>query len=197
MMSYVTGKAVRELRERGGLTQKQLADRLNISDKTVSKWETNRGLPDVGILSELAAALNVSVAELLAGECVENQNCSSNVKKSVFYVCPVCGNVVFSTGKGSYSCCGILLPELEAEKEDGEEKPHEIQVEVIDNEYYVNLNHPMEKEHYISFFAYVTSDRAEIVKLYPEQNAECRFARRGHGILYACCNKHGLFQKLL
>lgn len=195
-MSYVTGDAIRSLREKNGLTQKQLAGRLSVSDKAVSKWETNRGLPDVGILADLAAALNVSVAELLAGEYMENHNRSSNMKKTVFYVCPVCQNVIMAAGRGSYSCCGILLPELEAEKEEAGGE-HEIEVSETDNEYYVNLNHPMEKGHYISFVAYVTSSRAELVKLYPEQNAECRFARRGHGYLYAYCNKHGLFQRIL
>lgn len=195
-MNYVTGDTIRSLREKNGLTQKQLAVRLNVSDKAVSKWETNRGLPDVGVLSDLAAALNISVAELLAGEYMENHNRSSNMKKTVFYVCPVCGNVIMAAGRGSYSCCGILLPELEAEKSEAGEE-HEIEVSAVDNEYYIALQHPMEKGHYISFFAYVTSNRAELVKLYPEQNAECRFARHGHGYLYAYCNKHGLYRTIL
>lgn len=193
-MNYVTGKTIRELRERGGITQKQLAEKLNVSDKTVSKWETGRGLPDISVLTELAAALNVSVAELLTGEYMENRNRSSNMRKAVFYVCPLCGNVIMATGAGSYSCCGILLPRLEPEDDDA---GHEIQLEVIDNEYYVSLDHAMEKGHSISFLAYVTSSHGEIVKLYPEQNAECRFARRGHGDLYGYCSRHGLFCRRL
>lgn len=193
-MNYVTGKTIRGLRERSGITQKQLSEKLNVSDKTVSKWETGRGLPDIGVLTELAAALNVSVAELLTGEYMENSNRSSNMRKAVFYVCPLCGNVIMATGTGSYSCCGILLPQLESEDDDA---GHEIRLEVVDNEYYVSMDHAMEKGHFISFLAYVTSGHGEIVKLYPEQSAECRFTRRGHGYLYGYCSRHGLFSRRL
>lgn len=190
-MSYVTGKTIKELREKKQLTQKQLAEMLQISDKTVSKWETERGLPDIGLISSLAEALGVSVAELLLGEITENSNRSANMKKMQFYICPVCGNVIQAIGKGSYSCCGIMLPAAEME-EDMEE--HLIQIEVIDNEYYVHMQHPMTKDHYISFISYVTSNHSEIIKLYPEQNAECRFGKRGHGFFYMFCNMHGLFR---
>lgn len=193
-MAYVTGNLIRELREKKKLTQRQLADQLQISDKTVSKWETNRGLPDIGMISDLAQALGVSVAELLMGEFIENSNRSGNMKKVQFYVCPVCGNVIQAIGKGSYSCCGILLPVLEVEEE---EKNHRLQVEVVDHEYYVRLDHPMTKSHYISFFSYVTSDHLETTKLYPEQSAECRFPRRGHGYIYGFCNNHGLFVAII
>jgi DNA-binding XRE family transcriptional regulator/desulfoferrodoxin (superoxide reductase-like protein) len=190
-MSYVTGKIIRELREKKRMTQKQLADAMLISDKTVSKWETDRGLPDIGLISSLAESLDVSVAELLTGEYAVNSNRSANMKKVKFYVCPVCGNVVQSIGEGSYTCCGITLPLLQIEDDDSK---HLITAEIKDNEYYVHMEHPMSKEHYISFLAYVTSDHFDMVKLYPEQNVECRFARRGHGQVYAYCNKHGLFQ---
>ncbi|BCN31021.1 helix-turn-helix domain-containing protein [Anaeromicropila herbilytica] len=190
-MSYVTGKMIKELREKKSLTQKQLADQLQISDKAVSKWETDRGLPDIGLISNLAEALGVSVAELLLGEVTENQNRSANMKKMQFYICPVCGNVIQAIGNGSYSCCGIMLPAAEVEDNS---KDHLLQVEVIDNEYYVHMEHPMAKDHYVSFIAYVTSNRSELIKLYPEQNIECRFAKRGHGYFYAYCNKDGLYR---
>lgn len=190
-MSYVTGKTIKELREKKNLTQKQLADQLSISDKTVSKWETDRGLPDIGLIEELAKTLGVSLAELLMGEVLCNENKSANMKKTQFYVCPVCGNVIRSIGKGSFSCCGIQLPAAIAEDED---ESHKLEVDIIENEYFVHMDHAMSKQHYISFFAYVTSDHCEIVKFYPEQNAEHRFMRKGHGIFYAYCNIHGLFQ---
>jgi transcriptional regulator with XRE-family HTH domain/desulfoferrodoxin (superoxide reductase-like protein) len=190
-MSYVTGKTIKELREKKKLTQRQLADILQISDKTISKWETDRGLPDIGLVSSLAEALGVSVAELLMGEVAENSNQSANMKKIQFYVCPVCGNVIQAIGRGSYSCCGIMLPVAEIEEEYEE---HQIQIEVIDNEYYVHMEHPMTKANYISFIAYVTSNHLEMNKLYPEQNVECRFAIRGRGFFYVFCNKHGLFR---
>lgn len=190
-MSYVTGQVIKELREKKKLTQKQLAGMLQISDKTISKWETDRGLPDIGLIGSLAKALGVSVAELLMGEVAENKNQSGNMKKVQFYVCPVCGNVIQAIGKGSYSCCGIMLPV--AEVEEASEK-HKIEVEVIDNEYYVHMEHPMTKDHYISFIAYITSNYSQMIKLYPEQNVECRLAKRGHGFIYVFCNIHGLFR---
>lgn len=190
-MSYVSGKTIKELREKKKYTQKQLAHLLQISDKTVSKWETDRGLPDVSLITGLAEVLGVSVAELLMGEVIENDNPSANIKKLNFYICPICGNVIQSIGIGSYSCCGVQLPVATVEENDVE---HEIFVEDIDGEYYVHMNHSMSKTHYISFVALVTSNRVELVRLYPEQNVECRLAKRGHGYLYIYCNKHGLYR---
>lgn len=189
MNRYVTGSTIRALREKKKMTQKQLAELLLVSDKTVSKWETDRGLPDIAMLEPLAAVLNVSVAELLSGECVTNTNRCANLLRSKFYVCPVCGNVIWSTGEGAFSCCGIQLPPLEAEEADD---AHTIQAERIETEWFVHMDHPMTKGHSIRFFACVTGDRAHIVQLYPEQNAEARFFLRGHGHIYAYCNRHGL-----
>lgn len=189
-MGYVTGKMIKELRERKHLTQRQLAEMRQISDKTVSKWGTERGLPDIGLIEVLATNLGVSVAELLAGEYAVNSNRSANMNKIKFYVCPICGNVIQSTGEGSYTCCGITLPLLQREDED---ERHQIEVELVENDYYIHMSHPMTKTHYISFLAYATSDSQQFVKLYPEQNIECRFARKGHGQIFAYCNQHGLF----
>lgn len=191
-MQYVTGETIKRLREKKKLTQKELAALLCVSDKTISKWETGRGLPDISILTELAASLNVSVAELLTGECAVNNNRCSNIKKTVFCVCPVCGNTIISTGTGAFSCCGVRLPELEPEEE--AEGIHSIHIELSDGAHYVTMDHPMDKSHYISFICYVTSDRAEFVKLYPEQTAHARFQKRGHGFIYAYCNRHGLMR---
>ncbi len=193
-MQYITAETIRTLREQKSLTQKQLAERLHVSDKTISKWETGRGLPDISILMELAAALGVSVLELLTGECAFNNNRSSNIRKMSFYVCPVCGNVIQSVGTGAFSCCGVSLPPLEAEECDD---AHKLHVEESDGDFYVTLDHPMEKSHYISFICYVAADRTEFVKLYPEQNAACRIQKRKRAVLYAYCNRHGLFRVML
>ena len=190
--SYVTGNIIKTLREKKGYTQKQLAEMLAVSDKAVSKWETAKGLPDITLIDTLAKALGVSVAELLAGECVVNRNRSCNMLRGCFYVCPVCGNVIHSTGNGAFSCCGITLPALEAEDCD---EDHVIGIEKIECDYYITMEHPMSREHYISFFAYVTPGKVQFVKLYPEQDAQTRFALSGHGVIYAYCNKHGLFKK--
>ena len=146
-MGYVTGKMIKELRKRKHLTQRQLAEMCQISDKTVSKWETERGLPDIGLIEVLATNLGVSVAELLAGEYVVNSNRSANMHKIKFYVCPICGNVIQSTGEGNYTCCGITLPLLQREDED---ERHQIEVELVENDYYIHMSHPMTKTHYIS-----------------------------------------------
>ena len=110
MTHYVTGNTIKALREKKKYTQKQLADRLAVSDKTVSKWETQKGLPDISLLEPLAKELGVSVAELLSGECITNRNRAGNMLRTKFYVCPVCGNVIHATGEGAFSCCGIGLP---------------------------------------------------------------------------------------
>ena len=193
-MSYVTGNTIKELREKRKLTQKELADKINVSDKTISKWETGKGLPDVAIIEDLSKSLGISIIELMTGDLRENENPSGNIKKTHFYVCPICGNIITSVGQGSFSCCGITLLEQEAENDDDN---HLIEIETIDNEYYITIAHPMSKEHYVSFIAYVTSNSSEIMKLYPEQDISVRFRKKGHGILYAYCNRHGMFKKLV
>ena len=191
MSGFVTGGSIRLLREKKGYTQKQLADLVLVSDKAVSKWETSRGLPDISLIEPLAKALSVSVAELLSGEHIENRNRAGNMLRSRFYVCPICGNVIHSIGSGAFSCCGVLLPPLEAEPA---EEAHEIQIEKVESDHYVTLRHPMERAHFLSFIAYVTMDQVQIRKLYPEQDAEARFPVSGHGMIYAYCSWHGLFK---
>lgn len=193
-MSYVQNETIRALRERKALTQKQLAEKLCISDKTISKWETGKGLPDISLLEDLARALGVSLTELMTGDLQTNENRSANLRRMGFYVCPVCGNVITAMGKGSFSCCGIPLPVQEAQPEDN---AHTITVEPVEDEICVTIAHPMTKSHYISFIAWVSNDRAELVKLYPEQDITVRFKKRGHGTVYAYCNRDGLFSRRL
>lgn len=95
--------------------KKYWGEQLSVSDKTISKWETGRGFPDISLLEPLAAALQVSVAELLAGSYVVNQNRGGNLRKIGFYVCPICGNVIYAIREVVFSCCGIALPKLIAE----------------------------------------------------------------------------------
>ncbi len=190
MNSYVTGAAIRGLREKKKLTQEQLAKKLCVSGKTVSKWETGRGLPDIALLEPLANALGVSVPELLSGEIVENRNRSANMLRARFYVCPVCGNVIHAAGEAAVSCCGVTLPPLEAEEEDDE---HRISVQVVEDEYYVTLDHPMSKSHYISFLTAVSDQGLQLVKLYPEGGCEARFKMSRVRRICAFCNRHGLF----
>ena len=191
MNQYVTGAMIKRLREEAGMTQAQLGEKIFVSDKTVSKWETGRGYPDITLLEPLAAALGVSVIELFAGRDVVNTNRVFNLLRMKFYVCPVCGNVITSVGEAVVSCCGIALPPLEAEEAD---EAHAIRVEAIENEYYVSLDHPMSKAHHISFLVAVSDMGAQLTKLYPEGDAAARFRRERVKALYACCNRHGLYK---
>ena len=192
MNNYITSATIKRLREEKGITQTQLAEQIGVSSKAVSKWETAKGLPDITLIEPLAEALGVSVMELMSGDTVSNKNVSANILRSKFYVCPVCGNVIHSTGDAVISCCGITLPPLEAEETD---EIHEINIERVEDEYFVTVNHNMTKSHFISFIAHLTSDKVQFVKLYPEGNAETRFQLRGRGYLYIYCNKHGLMKK--
>lgn len=191
MNTYITGPTIKRLREAKGLTQTQLAEKIGVSDKAVSKWETSKGLPDITLIEPLSQALSVSVMELMSGDTIINKNVSSNILFSKFYVCPICGNVIHTTGETLVSCCGITLPQLNAEEIDDE---HTVNIERVENEYFITINHEMTKKHYISFIAFVTSDKTDFVKLYPEGNAETRLELRGKGYLYIYCNKHGLMK---
>ncbi len=191
MDTYITGAVIKRLREGRKLTQAGLAEQLGVSDKAVSKWETGRGLPDITFIQPLAQALGVSVIELMNGESIANANRGGNLLRSCFYVCPVCGNVLHGMGNALVSCCGIVLPALEAEEMEDE---HGITIENVEDEHFLTVDHPMTKEHYISFIAFVTGDRLQVVKLYPEGNAQARLQLRGRGWLYCYCNRHGLFR---
>ena len=176
------------------MTQTDLAEQIGVSSKTISKWETGKGLPDISLLQPLAQALGISLIELMNGEHIINRNVSANMLRSKFYVCPICGNILHTTGETLISCCGITLPALEAEEP---EENHSITIEAVEDEHFITVHHPMTKDHYISFLAHVTSDKLQMVKLYPEGNAQTRLQLRGRGYLYCYCNQHGLFRKKL
>ena len=192
MNTYVTGSTIKMLREARGMTQAQLAERIGVSDKAVSKWETGKGLPDISLVEPLAKCLGVSVPELMNGERIVNRNTGCNVLRARFYVCPICGNVLTSMGDTVISCCGVTLPPLEGEAAEG---AHAINLERVEDETFVTVDHPMTKTHYVSFLAFAGSDRVQFVKLYPEGPAQTRLQLRGHGFLYAYCSRHGLFKQ--
>lgn len=215
MNQYVTGAMVKKLREERKMTQADLAEKLCISDKTVSKWETGKGYPDITLIEPLADALGISVIELMSGDNVMNTNRSFNMRRMKIYVCPICGNVICSTGDAVISCCGIVLPPLEAEKVDIEykdaehkaaehkdtehkdtkhkDKEHIAKAELVEDEYFVTINHEMSKSHYISFMIAIRDIGYDLVKLYPEGNAQARFKKNCLRKLLAYCNRDGLF----
>lgn len=190
MNQYVTGSMIKALREKKRLTQAELAELLHVSDKTVSKWENAKGYPDISLLEPIAQVFGISIAELLSGKAVSNVNISANMMRSHFYVCPVCGNAIHTMGEASISCHGILLTPAQAESPD---EQHKVFIECIEDEYFVRIEHDMTKQHYISFMAALSSDRIQMVKLYPEGNAEARFQLRGVKQILFFCNQDGLF----
>ena len=190
MNQYITGTTIKELREKKNMTQLQLADILKVSDKTVSKWETAKGYPDITLLEPIADAFEISVPELISGQRIKNENVSANMIRSKFYVCPVCGNVIHSMGEAVIHCHGIQLMPQEAEACD---KDHIAIVERVEDEYFVSIDHEMKKTHYVSFIAAVSSDRCQMVKLYPEGEAEARFKISGVRKIFFYCNRDGLF----
>lgn len=184
------GKLIYNLRIEKAMTQKQLADLMNISDKTISKWERGLGCPDVSLLPELSQILGVNIEEILLGKIKLNETVGGNIKKLKFYVCPQCKNLMTATGDANISCCGKRIEALVAAKAT---ENHLLTIEPIEDEMYVSSSHEMKKEHYITFVAYVTSDRVFIVKQYPEWNMQFRYHKSGHGKLYFHCTNHGLF----
>lgn len=190
MDQYVTGTAIKEMRLQKQMTQLQLAQALSVSDKTISKWETGKGYPDITLLEPIADAFGISVTELISGNRAENRNVSANMLRSKMYVCPVCGNVIHTMGEAVIQCHGIRL--LPAEPEQTDER-HMVFVEKVEDEYYVRIDHEMTKQHYISFIAAVSPDRTQLVKLYPEGSAETRFQIRGVRKILFYCNRDGLF----
>ena len=185
------GRLLCSLRKEKGFTQQQIAQRLNISAKTVSKWECGYGFPDVSCLKELSDILGVSSEKILSGELEENMEEKGNMKNVKFYVCPECKGFITGSANAELSCCGRKLTSLEAKESD---ENHNINIENVENDFYITFNHEMTKEHYISFVAYVRFDRIVFVKLYPEQNAEVRIPQMRGGRLYFFCSKHGLFE---
>ena len=189
-----TGELLSRLRKEKGMTQKQAAERLKVSDRTISKWERGMGLPDVSLWKGISALYGVEIEKILDGELQEKGRETGNMKRMKFYCCEHCGNIFWSMGGGEISCCGRKLSPLQAKAaEDG----HEIKVEEVGNEYYMTFPHEMKKEHYISFAALVSWDRVTLVRLYPEQAAEVYLPRQRRGEVYYCCSEHGLFRKKL
>lgn len=188
------GKLILALRKEKGITQKQLADTMNISDKTISKWERGMGGPDISLLSELSKVLNVDIGKILQGDLELNNADGGNMNKVKFYVCPNCGDTLTATGEADVSCCGRKLNPITAKLVD---EVHGFSAEEVENDYYVTFSHEMSKEHYLGFVAYVSNDRMLFIKLYPEQNSEVRFPKEYGGKLYFYCTLHGLWAKRL
>ncbi len=174
------------------MTQKQLADTMNISDKTISKWERGLGCPDVSLLHELSDVLKVDVEKILIGELSPNDTDGGNMKKEKYYVCPECGNILTSTSGSDISCCGRKLTALAPQPAN---EKHSLKIEEVENEFFLTSSHDMSKEHYFSFISALSMDKMYMARLYPEQSLELRIPRIAGSKIYFYCNKHGLFEQ--
>lgn len=183
------GALIKKRRTELGLTQKALADKMNISDKTVSKWERGLGFPDVDLISELSEILSVSIESLILGKCEQNEFKEINMKNNVYYICRQCGSITVSTGKAEITCCGEKLEPAEAKKATEEQK---LTVSPVENEWLVTGDCPMTKEDYVSFAAFVTAETIYMIKLYPEWDLCFRLPCRTSGKLMWYSKKQGL-----
>lgn len=188
------GTLLRSLRLQKGMTQKDLAETIGLSGKTVSKWECGQGCPDISVLPGLAAVLGVSMEDLLSGHLPTPEQNGGNMKNLKFYICPLCGNIMTASGAPGISCCGRVLEPAVHQKAD---EAHALTVEEIDGEWFLSSPHPMTKEHSLSFAALITAERITLVRQWPEWDFQMRLPKQGHGILYWYCTNHGLFRKLL
>lgn len=186
------GQLIYDLRREKGLTQKQLADQMNLSDKTISKWERGLGCPDVSLLGELSRILGVHIEQILAGDLAPKDPDGGNMKRIRFFVCPQCGNILTATSAAEISCCGRRLEPLMPQAAGDD---HAVRLEEVDDEYFVSIDHPMTKDHYLSFAAWVSYDRMTLIRLYPEQAAEFRLPAQRRGELYLYCTEHGLLRR--
>lgn len=182
------------LRLQKNMTQKQLAEKLNLTEQAISKWERGVGLPDISICQELADILGVDINVVLTGVLSENQEVENNMKNLNFYICPVCGNVIVAANEANISCCGrpVALETLKKAADD-----EKMKVEIVEDEHFISTDHPMTKDDYISFTAFATGEKLEVIKHFPEWNLEIRIPKRRHGKFVWYSKNKGLQYQLI
>ena len=119
-----------------------------------------------------------------------------NVK---FYRCPICQNVIglIDGDPKHLSCCGKPMEHLVANSVDAAQEKHVPVCKVEGDKLVVsvgNVEHPMAEDHYIMWIAMVSDNQTTRIRLYPEQETTVRFKYIPNSILYAYCNKHGLWK---
>ncbi|WP_295209876.1 hypothetical protein [Ruminococcus sp.] len=113
------------------------------------------------------------------------------MNKIKFFVCDKCGSVFTATGAGEISCCGKKLSPLVPKEADAE---HRLNVEKVEDEFYLTSAHPMTKDHYIAFIAQVNFYRVSLVKTYAEQSLGVRFPQTGDGYFCYYCTNDGFYK---
>jgi len=182
------GALIRKTRTEKGLTQSNLAELLHVSNKTVSKWECGCGCPEVSLFPALSEVLGIDFSALFSGETAEKSVDSGNLKRLSVYICPICRNLITSTSRASIACCGKLLQPQKLQQA-GEE----VCVELIDREFMISSDHPMTREHYITFIALRSGEQLLLRKLYPEWDIRLNMPYIPGATLIWHCSNHGLF----
>lgn len=164
-----TGKLIHDIRVKKGMTQKELAAAINVTDKAICKWEKGHGCPDITLLSQLSKVLEIDIQSILQGRLIKNRSVGSNMNYLKFYRCPTCGNLVTSIKDIEISCCGNILNPVSS-KISEEEKYRPI-IREFDGQYTVSFNHPMTKDDYISNVIIVQYNQIMSINLFAEQEA--------------------------
>ncbi|QQK08787.1 helix-turn-helix domain-containing protein [Miniphocaeibacter halophilus] len=181
------GELIYNLRKEKGLTQKNIADKLNISNKTVSKWERGLGCPDIALWNDLSEMLNIDISQMMTGELSLNKKDIGKISRIRFYTCPNCKNILTSTGEATIFCCGRKLDPLIPKKNEFVN----VKIKITDVEYYITTDHEMNRKSYILFAAYVKNDNVFIRRMYPEQSPNFRIPYTPNGKLYIYSTKFG------
>lgn len=185
-----TGALIREMRIKKGLTQKQLAEAICVTDKAVCKWETGHGCPDITLLSQLSKVLEVDILSILQGGHTVHHQLGGNMNRLKFYRCPTCGNLISSVKEVELSCCGNKLSYIMA-TESADEKYRPV-ISEFDGQYSVSFRHPMTKDDYIANVIVVRYDQLMCVNMYPEQEAIFTLPQLGGIRMYIVTGKSEL-----
>ncbi|MCQ2592541.1 MAG: helix-turn-helix domain-containing protein [Treponema sp.] len=190
MNAEKTGAIIKEARIKKGLTQKQLAEAISVTDKAVCKWETGHGCPDITLLSQLSKVLEIDIQSILRGAIVKSPDIAGNMNRVQFYRCPTCGNLVTSVKKIEISCCGNKLVAVEARRSD--EKKYIPIISEFDGQFSVRFDHPMTKEDYIANVITVQYDKIMVINLFAEQEAIVTLPQIGGLRIFLITSKDGL-----
>lgn len=173
------GEKILKIRKENALTQIQLAKMLSVTDKAVSKWERNICLPDIFVLKKFCDTFNVDMQSLLSVDSDCNKK-GENMRNTKFYICKNCGNITFSTGNTKVICCNDIIEKHPLTKATDDTA---LIIEEIDGEKYITSSHPMTKENYILFVAFLKGGELQLFKQYPEWEINVRIPKRARGRL--------------
>ncbi|MBQ7858661.1 MAG: DUF2087 domain-containing protein [Faecalibacterium sp.] len=187
------GALLHTLRTGAGYTQRQVAQALCVTEQAVSKWERGKGCPDLSLLPALADLYAVDLRALLAGQ-LKVSSQGGNMRNLKIYFCPQCGNLAAQLGGAQLTCCGRPLAALQPRPAaDG----HLPTITAVEDEWYLEFDHPMTKQHHLTFVAQVGLDHYRLTRLYPEQQPALRLPKLARCTLLIGCSEGGLYKVVL